>query len=328
MGGFARPFTRLTDESIGQLADAFAIGAVSSWNTIEAGTINSNFAIQAGDTRYFLRINEGKSEKDVLYEAELIAAIAERGVPTPVPIRSPSGQPFVLFEGKWVSLFPWVVGGHRELGEVSASDAREVGIALASMHQAALPLVDSMWRVGIYTFSDIVDRFRGFEGSEDHELAPAIVEIASEIKWLVDQSSRRADAPVGIIHGDLFRDNVMFDGSRLTALIDFEQASTGSLVYDLAVCLNAWCFTDRIQHELAHALVDGYQSVRPLAQSERTALSIETRAAAMRFAVTRITDVYLAGLAIAGKDFRRYVLRLRAWQQLTAADYEAIMTSR
>jgi homoserine kinase type II len=324
MGGF----TRLTDKSIGQLADAFGIGSVSAWKEIEAGTINSNFAIHAEGGRYFLRINEGKSEEAVRYEAELVAALAERGVPTPVPVESASGQSLVAFEGKWVSLFPWVVGGHRKLGEVSASDAREVGIALASLHQAGLPLADSMPRAGIYTFDDIVGRYREFADSEDPELALAISEIATEIAWLRTHATEREQAPVGIIHGDLFRDNVMFDGPRLSALIDFEQASTGSLVYDLAVCLNAWCFTDHIELDVATALVDGYQSVRVLEESECAALPIETRAAAMRFAVTRVTDVYLPGISAPGKDFRRYVARLQAWRQLDAGDYAALITSR
>jgi len=93
-------------------------------------------------------------------------------------------------------------------------------------------------------------------------------------------------------------------------LLDFEQASTGALVYDLAVCINAWCFVDDFDPALIEALVAGYQQVRPLDPGERALLPVEARAAAMRFTVTRITDVYLPGVDLPGKDFRRYLRRL------------------
>src|SRR5262249_49151887 len=118
----------------------------------------------------------------------------------------------------------------------------------------------------------------------------------------------------GIIHGDLFRDNVLWEADRLVAILDFEQASGGSLAYDLAVCVNDWCWTGSVRLDLAEALLAGYQRERPLTAADREALLIEVPAAAARFTITRITDVYLARVANPDKDFRAFLARCDAWR--------------
>jgi homoserine kinase type II len=117
---------------------------------------------------------------------------------------------------------------------------------------------------------------------------------------------------------------VLWDGDRISAILDFEQASGGSLAYDLAVCINDWCWTGAPRIELAVALIAGYERVRPLTEGDRVALPIELRASAARFTITRITDVYLAKVANPEKDFRAFLARCEAWRgpalgQLTSA---------
>ena len=123
----------------------------------------------------------------------------------------------------------------------------------------------------------------------------------------------RERATRGIIHGDLFRDNVLWDSGRVVAILDFEQASGGSLAYDLAVCINDWCWTGQVRHDLIAALLAGYQRVRTLTADDRAALPVEVRAAAARFTITRITDVYLARVDNPDKDFRAFLARCDAW---------------
>ncbi len=304
-------FTQLDDAEVRALAAAFGVGPLTGWREVVAGTINSNFEVSTAVGRFFLRINEGKAEADVAYEAELVTALAARGVATPLPLRAAAdGRPFVAFGKRFASLFPWVDGVHRELGQVGAADCTAVGEALARLHLAGLELGPAHHRDGIYTFAAICERFAGLRDSGDPELARAIAVISDEIAWLEARADERAAAPRGIIHGDLFRDNVLFTPSGAASLIDFEQASTGALVYDLAVCVNAWCFADAFDDVLITALVDGYDDVRPLGPAERALLHVEARAAAMRFTITRITDVYLPKVDLPGKDFRRYLARL------------------
>lgn len=310
-------FTQLSADELRALADTFALGEVRDAQAIAAGTINSNFHLSTARGRYFLRINEGKSEGDVRYEAELVVALAAAGVPTPAPVLTRDGHPYAAHGDKWASVFPWVDGVHRCTAAVTQADAAAVGAALARLHLAGLPLADRFARAGIYTYADIVARYESFRELDDPALHDARFQIADEIAWLDGHAVTRAEAPRGIIHGDLFRDNVLFaaDGA-LAALIDFEQASSGSLVYDLAVCLNAWCFGDDFDLALVRAMIDGYAAVRPLDAAERAALPVECRAAAMRFAVTRITDVHLAD-TVSTKDFRRFLARMRRWAELS-----------
>jgi homoserine kinase type II len=317
------PFTSLSAADAAVIADAFGIGAVQRCRPIPAGTINSNFALVTATGRWFLRINEGKDEADVRYEAELVAELQVRGVATPVPRTGRTGRPYVVHRDHYVSLFPWVEGRHREAAEVGSADAEAVGVALARLHRAGDGLAERFARAGIYTFELIAERYRGFAASADPALAPAIAAIGDEIGWQAQQRSAREAAPHGIIHGDLFRDNVLFDAAGQATLIDFEQASVGSLVYDLAVCVNAWCYHRDFDLALAAAMVRGYQRERPLGAAEVAALPGELRRAAMRFTVTRITDVYLRGTHQPGKDFGRYLHRLERWRAFDAADLRA-----
>lgn len=307
-------FTTLDAADFAAISGAFGLGEVSRTETIAAGTINSNFAIVADRGRFFLRVNEGKSEPAVRYEAELVAAVAEAGVPTPVPLRASTGERFFDLDGKLISVFPWVAGGHRRAGAITPNDTAAVGRALARLHLIGLSLADRFESESIYTTARIAERFEGFRGSLDPALGDAIAIMADELDYLASVAGARDAAARGIIHGDLFVDNVLFDGDRLAALIDFEQASSGTFVYDLAVCLNAWCYDQTFDPHRITAMIAAYREVRPLGPRERQALGIEVRAAAVRFAITRVTDVYLPGHAMAGKDFRRYIDRLRAWR--------------
>lgn len=307
-------FTQLCADDIERACAAFGVGDVIGFDEIVAGTINSNYAVRTPGGRLFLRVNEGKSERDVVYEAELVDALAARRVPTPRPHRAADGRPFAVLDGQYVSLFDWVDGDHRSVESVTAQDAHAVGRALALLHRAGAEIAGDFDRAGIYTFADIVARLDSFRDSSDPELADAIAIVSDEAKWLEARAGVRSAATRGIIHGDLFRDNVMFEGEALTGMIDFEQASTGSLAYDLAVCINAWCFSDRFVEDRMTAMEAGYESIRPLTAEDRAALPVELRAAAMRFTVTRITDVYLPKVELPGKDFHRYLARLTAWR--------------
>ena len=319
-------FTVLGDAEIAGLAAAFDLGDVRSQRAIAAGTINSNFEVVTARGRYFVRVNEGKAEADVAWEARLVDALAERGVATPRPLHARDGRPYAALPGtrKWVSAFPWCEGSHLAAAEVTPAHARALGEALARLHVAGLELPPSWWRGSIYDHAHLVTRYERFCRLDDPALARANLVLGEELDAGADAAPARRRATHGLIHGDLFRDNVIWQGDRVAAILDFEQASAGSCVYDLAVCINDWCWADGPRLELAVALVAGYEQVRPLTAADRAALPIEVRAAAARFTITRITDVYLARVDNPDKDFRAFLARCEAWRgpllgQLTAA---------
>ena len=315
-------FTVLTAPELNELANEFSLGTVRAFRAIAAGTINSNFAIETDVGRFFLRVNEGKSEDDVAWEARLVGALASRRVTTPKPMAAQDGRLYAAVPGgssptKWVSAFPWRAGSHLAAGDVTPQHARTFGQALAALHLAALELPKGWRRASIYDHAHLVDRFARIEAAGDPELADAVTILREELEAAAAAAPIRRAATHGIIHGDLFRDNVLWDGDRISAILDFEQASGGSLAYDLAVCINDWCWSDRdraARMDLATSLVAGYHAVRPLEAADREALPAELSASSARFTITRITDVYLAKVPNPEKDFRAFLARCGAWR--------------
>jgi homoserine kinase type II len=310
-------FTALDATQLAQLADTFGLGALRGTRSIAAGTINSNFELEAERGRFFLRVNEGKAEADVAWESRLVTALADAGVVTPAPLPARDGRPYAALAGtppKWVSVFPWREGHHLAADAITPALAHSFGGALAALHVAGLALPASWRRRSIYDHAHLVTRFERLERVDDPALAEAKQIIGEELAIAADATAIRGGASHGIIHGDLFRDNVLWHEGEITAILDFEQASGGSLAYDLAVCINDWCWTGTPRIDLATALVAGYQAVRPLTSGDREALPYEIRAAAARFTITRITDVYLARVTNPEKDFRAFLARCHAWR--------------
>jgi homoserine kinase type II len=310
-------FTRLGDAEVVEVVRAFDLGALSAFEPIAAGTINSNFDVVTDRGRWFVRVNEGKGEVDVAWEARLVAALAAGGLATPAPVVAHDGRPYAPLtsvKGKWVSVFAWRPGHHLAATEITPEIAFALGAALAELHRIGQGLPTTWRRGSIYDHDHLVARYEQFADNFDASLAHAAEIIGEELAAASDASDVRERAATGIIHGDLFRDNVLWERGRVSAILDFEQASGGSLVYDLAVCINDWCWTGEPRIDLALALISGYRSTRPLTAHDLAALPIEIRLAATRFTITRITDVYLARVDNPEKDFRAFLARVEAWR--------------
>ncbi len=275
-------FRTLTPADVNEILHGFGLPPATAHAPIPVGTINTNLRVDTDGGPFFLRVNEGKSQDDVEREASIVFHLAGRGVPTPAPLRAKDGTPYVLWQGQFVSLFPWLAGRTLRRADLLPDQARAVGGALASMHQAATDFPDR--RGGRYEGHEIDRRLQVVAELQRPDLADAVAVLSPELALLRFQ--RRPNLPEGLIHGDLFPDNVMFEGRALRALIDFEQAAWGRLCYDLAV----------------------------------TTLAFGYGRDDFRFAVTRITDVHLrrAEGAAPGKDFRRYLARLASVKERLA----------
>jgi len=303
-------FRALSAGDVQDILRLFGVGGYRAHQPIAVGTVNTNVRVETDAGPLFLRVNEGKSEDDVRREAAIVAHAAAHGVPTPAPRVATGGAPFGAWRGERVSLFPWVAGRTLGRAELTPAHAAAVGAALARLHLASAGYTDH--RPGRYEPDEIGARLAGVAALARPELADAVAMLAPELTQLATE--RAAHVAMGIIHGDLFVDNVMFDdGGALTALIDFEQASWGRLAYDLAVTTLAFGFgRDDLRADIVRALIESYAAVRPPTSEERRGFGAELRFAACRFAVTRITDVHLkrdVGAA-PGKNFQRYLDRL------------------
>lgn len=311
-------FRQLSSQDVKDVLSAFSVAGYLGHEPIEAGTVNTNIRVKTTSGSLFLRVNEGKVQSDVAREVGIVAHVAALGVPTPVPLRAADGRRYAPLGQAFVSLFPWVAGGTRRRSEIGPQQAQAAGLALAHLHAAGATYADH--QPSRYEPDEIARRFAVIQSHSDPSLLSAQSILGPELASL--SRARAADLPLGLIHGDLFIDNVLFDEQgQLTALLDFEQASWGRLAYDVAVTTLAFGFgRDDFRTDVTRALLDAYRSVRQPSQIEREAFGAELQFAACRFAVTRITDVYLrrGQGAPGGKDFNRYLARLdrvkRLWR--------------
>ncbi|HEY2512602.1 MAG TPA: phosphotransferase, partial [Polyangiaceae bacterium] len=264
----------------------------------------------------FLRIYEEQGPEGALAEREMLRGLAARGVRTPAPLvpLASAGSGLLFVARKPVAIFPWRPGHMRCQAGVSAEDARRVGAELARVHVAGEGIVVGEGR---FRVEDLRARLQTIAGASDPELAAQAPVLAAKLETWTARRARGVGE--GLIHGDLFRDNVLWDeDGTIAALLDFESASRGRFVFDVMVTLLAWAFGDRLDASIARALVDGYRSVRELSPVERGALLAEGCVAALRFAITRITDYAMKG-GIGPrvlKDWRRFAMRLRTLEEL------------
>jgi homoserine kinase type II len=277
--------------------------------------VNSNFGLQTAQGRLFLRLYEEQDVGGATRETAMLGRLAAAGVPTPPPVGRLDGGFVSVVRGKPAALFPCRDGSMRCQAGVSPADARRVGEALARVHVAGAGEVAPAGRFG---FEALVERLDRIAASGDPHFAPRVPSLRASLEQA--RAARDPSLPHGLMHGDLFRDNVLWDGrGEIAALLDFESACAGTYAYDLMVTALSWCFGDDLDAVLASALRDGYERVRPLTEAEKEGLWAEGSFAALRFTITRITD-YAMRTGAAGprvvKDWSRFMKRFEKLQEL------------
>ena len=298
---------------------------VASARPILAGSVNTNLELAlAGGGRAFLRVYEEQTLATAAGEARLLAHLSGHGVPTPCPLPLAATPDAFIVEhaGKPVSVFPWVDGDMLCQASVTPAATAQIGAALARVHLAAASFDAPPSRFGAAQLQGRLDAIRGTPRLLP-ELTVVVERLAARLDRFADRAPGRDGA--GLVHGDLFRDNVLWRDGRIAALLDFESASHESYPFDLMVTILAWCFGDRLDPALARAMARGYASVRPLPEAEADRLHAEGSYAALRFSITRITDFELRprhsdanGTGGVLKDYRRFLARADALDQLGA----------
>ncbi len=280
-------YTPLSAEDLAALLARYDIGAPLSFEGIAAGVENSNFKLTTARGSFILTLFERRvAEADLPFFMGVMAHLAARGFPAPKPVAARNGAYLIRAKNKPAAIVSFFDGDWPR--QPTLEHCRAIGETLARMHRAL---------EGFELTRANVLGPQGWEALIRPRLAaaeflrPGLAQLIEQD--LADVRARwPTDLPIGAIHADLFPDNALFVGERLSGLIDFYFASTDILAYDLAVCLNAWCFEAEREYDLTkgRALIAAYQSVRPLTQAEREALPILARGAGLRFFATRLVD--------------------------------------
>ena len=314
-------YTEVGDADLEEFLKAYDLGALLSFKGIAEGVENSNFLLRTDAGNFILTLYEKRvAERDLPFFLGLIEHLARRGISCPLPVKARDGASLRSLAGRSAVIVTFLEGVW--VRRPQASHCAALGQALAAMHEAGRDF--EMTRPNALS----VEGWRGLaelaQGRADQVEPGLAASIEAELAHL--EACWPTDLPAGVIHADLFPDNVFFLKDRLSGLIDFYFACNDLLAYDLAICLNAWCFeADRTYNVTkGRALIQSYQDVRPLTAGERDALPTLARGAALRFLLTRLYDWLTVppGALVTPKDPLEYLRKLRFHQKVaSAADY-------
>lgn len=323
-------YTDINEVELAAFLSNYNIGTLTSYKGIAEGVENTNYLLHTTAGAFILTLYEKRvNPQELPFFLKLMQHLSAEGLECPQPVVAASGEMIGELAGRPAAIVTFLEG--MWLRKPAAEHCEALGVGLAQMHLAGQSF--TMERKNGLT----VDNWRPlWQQSLAHadKIEPALIDEAeADLAYL--EANWPQDLPRGVIHADLFPDNVFFLNDKLSGFIDFYFACTDILAYDVAVCLNAWCFEKDHSYNQTKgaALLRGYNSVRPLSVAETEALPILSRGAALRFMLTRLYDWLTVpdGTFVVKKDPMEYVRKLRFHRQVeNASEYglpNAVSTS-
>jgi homoserine kinase type II len=308
-------YTEVNDDDLSAFLARYDVGSLVAYKGIAEGVENTNYLVQTTTARFILTLYEKRvAREDLPYFLGLMEHLAARGVSCPTPVHARAGEILSTLADRTAAMVTFLDGF--SVKKPKAEHCGQLGRALAELHLAADDFRQSRTNaLGENGWRPLFEKFR----SRADEISPGLQSLIHNELMLLDAAWPR-DLPVGVIHADLFPDNVFFLGDRLSGLIDFYFACNDALAYDIAICLNAWCFEADHAFNLTkgRALLEGYDSVRRLTAAERSAMPLLARGAAIRFLLTRSYDWLNrpANALVTPHNPLDYVRRLRFHQSI------------
>jgi homoserine kinase type II len=311
-------YTEVTDEALSAFLRLFDIGGMVAFRGIAEGVENSNYALKTTTGDFILTLYEKRVDPaDLPWFLGLMEHLAASGLPCPLPVRARNGENLNPLAGRIAAVTTFLPGVWPR--RVRIEHCEPLGAALAQFHLAGEGFAPVRRNaLGPEGWGPLLEKCAG----RADEVLPGLgAELGEGLRQILGQWP--AELPVGHIHADLFPDNVFFLDGKISGLIDFYFAATDFYAYDVAICLNAWCFERDFSFNVtkSQALLRGYGAHRALTAAERAALPVLAQGSAMRFLLTRLYDWLHAaeGALVTPKDPLDYYRRLRFHQQATSA---------
>jgi len=311
-------YTDVSAEELTEFLGAYDLGPLLSFKGIAEGVENSNFLIETGRGRFILTLYEKRvKQEDLPFFLGLMGHLADRGINCPLPVKAHDGKALRVLAGRPAAIVTFLEGVSYRRPIVSHCHA--LGSTLAELHEATRGFTLSRENaLSVSGWRPLLEQ----AGARADEVATGLaVAIRNELDFLETHWPRTLEA--GIIHADLFPNNVLFVGDQLSGVIDFYFAARDALAYDLAICLNSWCFEPDCSFNLTkgRAMIAGYRSRRALNRVEINALPILCRGSALRFLLTRLVDWLNVppGALVRPLDPMEYWKKLRFHQGIDSA---------
>jgi homoserine kinase type II len=303
-------YTDVAVEDLQRFLADYDLGEVLSYKGIAEGVENSNFLLHTTQGYFILTLYEKRvAAKDLPFFLALMEHLHERGITCPQPVKNRAGQMLGILCNRPAAIITFLEG--MWIRRPTSAHCAALGEVLARFHLAGLDF--PMTRQNTLSIEGWRKLYEVAAPRADSVQTDIGRQVAAEIEYC--ETHWPHDLPRGVIHADLFPDNVFFLGSRLSGLIDFYFACTDTLAYDIAICLNAWCFESDHSYNVTkgRALLSSYARVRPLSPAELVAMPLLARGSALRFLLTRLVDwlEVPAGALVKPKDPLEYVRKLR-----------------
>ncbi|MSP44001.1 MAG: homoserine kinase [Alphaproteobacteria bacterium] len=311
-------YTEVSDEELDAFAAGYDIGEVISYKGVAEGVENSNYMLRTsgGDGIYFLTLYEKRvSPADLPFFLGLMEFLAGRGISCPLPVHARDGAALRMLAGRPAAIVTFLDGV--SVRRPRLQHCAGLGAGLAHLHLAGVNF--PMQRPNALSVKQWRPLFLRSAAGADTIAAGLAGELDAELQELENHWPQ--SLPTGIIHADAFPDNVFFLHDRLSGFIDFYFACNDTLAYDIAICLNAWCFEPDGAFNVtkARGMLAAYQTVRPLTAAEMSALPLLARGSALRFLLTRLHDWLfpIEGALVKPKDPLEYLHKLRFHRDIT-----------
>ncbi len=280
-------YTQVADDELAAFLGAYDIGAPVAYKGIAEGVENSNYFLQTERGSFILTLYERRVDPaDLPFFLGLMDHLAARDIACPTPIHARDGEALRTLSGRPAAIISFLQGVSPR--RVDIRHCAPLGGALAGMHLAADGFAMSRPNaLSLAGWRPLFDRC----GPRAHEVQNGLAgEIEQELEFL--EENWPSGLPTGVIHADLFPDNVFFLGDRVSGLIDFYFACNDYFAYDLAICINAWCFEKDGSFNVTKArhMLNAYRAVRPFSAAELAAIPVLLRGGALRFLLTRLHD--------------------------------------
>ena len=303
-------YTEVGNDELAAFVGDYDIGEVVSCKGIAEGVENSNFMLQTTTATFILTLYEKRvSPDDLPFFLGLMDHLAAKGIACPTPIHGRDGQALRQVSGRPAAIISYLDG--LWVRRPTPNHCLQLGIAIAKLHQAGMDFDKT--RANDLSIEGWHDLYAAIEHRADEVLDGLHVELKGALSDL--EKNWPGELPAGVIHADLFPDNVFYLGNRLSGLIDFYFACNDSFAYDIVICLNAWCFEADGSFNVTKArqLLSGYNQVRSLSSDELSAMPVLAQGAALRFLLTRLYDLlnHVEGAWVRPKDPLEYLQRLR-----------------
>ncbi|MDC9700934.1 MAG: homoserine kinase [Alphaproteobacteria bacterium] len=303
-------YTQISTESLEDFIKGYDIGPLISHKAIVEGVENTNYFVRTQNGPCILTLYEKRVDpEDIPFFLSLMAHLAQKETLCPFPIPNRQGELSGTLANRPAALFSFLDG--MSVCVPQTEHCAALGRLLARFHNDAADFEGK--RRNTLSVQDWPSLFRKCGSNPNQICSNLSDEINHELVYLKQQWPQ--DLPVGIIHADLFPDNVFFIGKNIVGLIDFCFACNDILAYDIAICINAWCFenNETLNFEKSRSLLEAYAQIRPLGADEKRALPLLMRGAALRFMLTRLFDWIhkTDNVYVTHKDPDEYLKKLR-----------------